>query len=62
MRKNLAPTCGDCVYWHPDDEEPDVGECYFLPPVVMVIDDQIGCMRPAVEKDERICGQVKGKQ
>lgn len=55
-------TCGQCKHWRQTFDNPDLGECYYLPPIVKMDDDEgtYELIRPPLEKGEMACGKFKG--
>lgn len=50
--------CGQCVYFqresHPDDDE-QVGECYALPPQILLLEANVQGFRPWLDPADRAC-------
>ena len=64
--KGPAPrdrTCGNCLHFKPEADNPDVGECRLNPPFVLY-DGEEGAFSvyPMVAAGEDWCGQHVGNQ
>jgi hypothetical protein len=64
--KGPAPrdrTCGNCLHFKPEADEPSVGECRANPPSVLYdAEDGAFSMWPVVSAAEDYCGQHVGNQ
>jgi hypothetical protein len=64
--KGPAPrdrTCGNCLHFKPDADDPATGECRANPPTVIGSDeDGLSCFWPIVAAREDWCGKHQGNQ
>ncbi|MFN8993707.1 MAG: hypothetical protein ACK5X3_08640 [Pseudomonadota bacterium] len=65
-QKGPAPrdrTCGNCLHFKPEADEPAVGECRMNPPSVLYdAEDGAFSMWPVVSAADDYCGQHRGSQ
>ena len=56
-------TCGNCLHFKPEADEPSIGECRLFPPsVVSDPEDGPTAIWPVVSAAEDYCGQHVGNQ